>query len=165
MSADLAACVAALEAALDGPALPDLEEAAPGTLDRALRELAGRHGAAAAPLLRRLAATGPRAHRKAARLQLYRLEQAGVALPPDAGARPPRPVVSREVERAVRAWVSGIDGSGARGAWMAVEGGLGGGLALCSLILNDETGVVDIAGGPTTRRRLEAEVAALTRAP
>jgi hypothetical protein len=72
-----------------------------------------------------------------------------------------RPVVAREAEHAVRAWLSGIDGSGSRAAWILFEGGLGGGLRLCSLILNDEAGIMDAAGGPIARKRLEAELRGL----
>jgi hypothetical protein len=70
-------------------------------------------------------------------------------------------VVTREAEHAVRAWLSGIDGSGSRAVWILFEGGFGGGLRLCSLILNDEAGVMDAAGGPIARKRLEAELRAL----
>jgi hypothetical protein len=160
---DLAGLLGGLEAALGGAALPELGGVAPEALDRALGALAARHGAGAVPLLRRLAAAGAKAHRRAARLALYRLERAGVAVP--AAAPPPKPVIARAEERPVRAWVSGIDGSGSRGVWILVEGGLGGGLSLCSLILNDEAGILDATGGPTTRRRLDAEVGALSREP
>ena len=61
----------------------------------------------------------------------------------------------------MRAWLSGIDGSGSRAAWILFEGGLGGGLRLCSLILNDEAGIMDAAGGPIARKRLEAELRGL----
>ena len=160
------AWLAALEAAVDSGALPDVGGAPPEALDRALRSLGARRGAIAASMLRRLAATAPdKAHRKAARLALYRLERSGVSLPPAPDRAPPRPVVVREAERATRAWVSGIDGSGARGLWILVEGGLGGGIALCSLIVSDEVGIVDVSGGPTTRKRLEAELLALRAQP
>src|SRR4029077_9460829 len=72
-----------------------------------------------------------------------------------------RPVVAREAEHPVRAWLSGIDGSGSRAGWILFEGGLGGGLRLCSLILNDEAGIMDAAGGPIARKRLEAELRTL----
>jgi hypothetical protein len=67
----------------------------------------------------------------------------------------------RTAEHVVRAWLSGIDGSGSRAAWILFEGGLGGGLRLCSLILNDEAGIMDAAGGPIARKRLEAELRGL----
>jgi hypothetical protein len=70
-------------------------------------------------------------------------------------------VVTRAAEHPVRAWLSGIDGSGSRAAWILFEGGLGGGLRLCSLILNDEAGIMDAAGGPIARKRLEAELRGL----
>jgi hypothetical protein len=70
-------------------------------------------------------------------------------------------VVTRAAEQPVRAWLSGIDGSGSRAAWILFEGGLGGGLRLCSLILNDEAGIMDAAGGPIARKRLEAELRGL----
>jgi hypothetical protein len=88
---------------------------------------------------------------------IYRLGQRGVHAPP----RPaPRPVVERRPERAVRSWLSGVDGSGSRAVWLLFEGAFGG-QALCSLIVNDEAGVMDAAGGEITKKRLENELATL----
>ena len=157
-----AACLAVLEAALRDASPPVLPAGRDADLDEALRALARRHGAAAVPLLERMATTAPgKEQRRAARRALYRLEQAGQrpVRAPDATAV--RPVVAREAEHAVRAWLSGIDGSGSRAAWILFEGGLGGGLRLCSLILNDEAGIMDAAGGPIARKRLEAELRTL----
>jgi hypothetical protein len=155
----------ALEAALGGGPLPDLAGISDAALDEALRELGRRHGAAAAPLLRRLAEDAPdKGTRKGARRELYRLAQAGVTLPEatGAGARPlAGPLIRREPERATAAWISGIDGAGSRAAWIVFEGGHGGGMRLCSLILNDEVGILESAGGPVTRKRLDAEQRAL----
>jgi hypothetical protein len=155
----------ALEAAMGGGPLPDLVGCSAAELDAALRELGRRHGATAAPLLRRLADEAlEKDARKTARRELYRLAQAGVPLPAAAAptARPlAGPLIRRQPERATAAWLSGIDGSGSRAAWIVFEGGLGGGLRLCSLILNDEVGILESAGGPVTRRRLEAEQRAL----
>ena len=39
------------------------------------------------------------------------------------------------------------------------------GCRLCSLILNDEAGILEAAGGPITRKRLEAELRLAARAP
>ena len=157
-----AACLAVLEAALDGAALPALRPARAADLDEALRALARRHGAAAVPLLERLAgAAADKEQRRAARRALYRLEQSGLRPARAAAASPARPVVVRAAEHPVRAWLSGIDGSGSRAAWILFEGGLGGGLRLCSLILNDEAGIMDAAGGPIARKRLEAELRGL----
>jgi hypothetical protein len=95
--------------------------------------------------------------RKAARLAIYRLAQRGVAPAP----KPvPKPVIERRPERAARAWLSGVDGSGSRAVWLLFETALGG-LDLCSLIVNDEVGIVDAAGGEITKKRLETELAAL----
>jgi hypothetical protein len=155
-SEQAAACLAALDAALAGGDLPSLARVEAETLDQALRAFAKRHGAAALPLLERLAGrAADKEHRRAARRALYRLEQSGL---PRAAAPSSRPVVTREADLPVRAWLSGIDGSGSRAAWILFEGGLGGGLRLCSLILNDEAGIMDAAGGPIARRRLEAEL-------
>jgi hypothetical protein len=156
---EAAACLASLDAALAGGPLPPLAAVSSPVLDLALRALAKRHGAAAVPLLERLAgAAADKEHRRAARRALYRLEQSGL---PRAAVPPARPVVTREAVQPVRAWLSGIDGSGSRAAWILFEGGLGGGLRLCSLILNDEAGIMDAAGGPIARKRLEAELRAL----
>lgn len=157
-----AACLAALEAALRDASPPALPAGRDADLDEALRVLARRHGAAAVPLLERLATTAPgKEQRRAARRALYRLEQAGQRPARAPGATAVRPVVAREAEHPVRAWLSGIDGSGSRAAWILFEGGLGGGLRLCSLILNDEAGIMDAAGGPIARKRLEAELRTL----
>ena len=104
-----------------------------------------------------LAARGERDGRRAAKRALYRLAQRGVAVPPPPA---PRPVVPRQATRAARAWLSGIDGSGSRALWVVFDGGAGG-LLLCSLIVNDTVGVVETAGGPVTKKRLQAELEAL----
>jgi len=159
---ETAACLADLEAALAGGDPPALARVSPPALDDALRALAKRHGAASLPLLERLAGAAPdKDHRRAVRRALYRLEQSGLRPPRAAAATPARPVVTRAAEHPVRAWLSGIDGSGSRAAWILFEGGLGGGLRLCSLILNDEAGIMDAAGGPIARKRLEAELRGL----
>ncbi|OGL17250.1 MAG: hypothetical protein A3F92_06775 [Candidatus Rokubacteria bacterium RIFCSPLOWO2_12_FULL_71_22] len=127
-------------------------------LDDVLRAFADAHGAAALPALGELAADADvRSVRRGAKRALYRLAQRGVAAPP---APPARPIVERRAERAVRAWVSGIDGSGSRAAWILFEGAYGT-TTLCSLILNDTVGVLDAAGGRITKKRLDAELAAL----
>jgi len=161
---DSSAARRALEAALADPARLDaapltaLGAADPAALDATLRGFADAHGAAALAVLEALgAARLDRAVRKAARLAVYRLGQRGVAPPP----RPaPRPVVERRPERPVRAWLSAIDGSGSRAVWVLVETALGA-LELCSLIVNDEVGIVDAAGGEITKKRLDTELAAL----
>jgi hypothetical protein len=98
-----------------------------------------------------------RAVRKAARLAVYRLGQRGVQPPP----RPaPKPVIERRAERAARAWLSAVDGSGSRAVWVLFDVATGG-LALCSLIVNDEVGIVDAAGGEISKKRLATELATL----
>ena len=154
-----AASVAALEAALDAGALPDLAGLPADALETALHAVAKRHGAGAVPLLLTIAdKAAAKDHRRIARRELYRLEQAGIAAPAAAGAAAAGPVVKREVERPVRAWLSGIDGTGSRAAWILFEGGLGAQLSLCSLILNDEAGILETAGGAITKKRLEVEL-------
>src|SRR5258706_16454541 len=90
-------------------------------------------------------------------------------MPPAPAPPPPRPragpLIRREPERATAAWLSGIDGSGSRAGWIVFEGGLGGGLRLCSLILNDEAGILEAAGGPVTRKRLGTRPRAVREAP
>jgi hypothetical protein len=153
-------CLDTLERAMAGGTPPDLTGCGSRALDAAHRELVKRRGADAAPLVRQLADAAPSKDlRKVAKLAVYRLEQAGIAVPP--ASTPPRPVVTRSAERPVRAWLSGIDGSGSRAVWILFEGGLGAGLSLCSLILNDESGILEAAGGPITRKRLERELASL----
>ena len=144
------ACRAALEGALHGGALPALDDVSRGSLlDEVLRDPRLRqHGAAAAPLVRRLADTAtPKAARKVARRALYRLGQAGVDVPP---ATPrPRPrcrarARARDPRRgspASTAAARARPGSSSRVGWAAS-------LRLCSLILNDEAGILEVAGGP-----------------
>ena len=164
MDADATAARHALDAAVGDPARLDaapltaLAAAAPDALDATLRAFADAHGAAAMPVLDAL--TGARIDRgvrKAARLAVYRLAQRGIAPPPKPA---PKPVIERRPERAARAWLSGVDGSGSRAVWLLFETAAGG-LDLCSLIVNDEVGVVDAAGGEITKKRLETELAAL----
>jgi hypothetical protein len=145
-------------AALDPASLRGLSEEA---VDERLRAFANAHGADALPALTGLAErAAERGVRRAAKRALYRLSQRGVAPAP---APPPAPVVQRRAPHAVRAWLSGIDGSGSRAAWILFEGPYGGG-ALCSLILNDVVGITEVAGGDITKRRLEAELASLRAA-
>jgi hypothetical protein len=151
----------ALDAAVDDPGRLDvaplsaLAAADAPAVDVVLRAFVDARGAAALPVLEALAAD--HALRRPARRALYRLAQRGIHPPP----RPaPRPVVERRVERAVRAWLSGVDGSGSRAVWLLFEGAWGG-HSLCSLIVNDEVGVMDAAGGEITKKRLERELAAL----
>jgi len=161
---DPAACRAVLEAALADPARLDavarqtLAAASAPTLESALRDFAAAHGAAALPVLATLAADeAARDVRRAARRALYRLSQQGVTVP----AKPPRrAVVERRPERPGRAWLSGIDGTGSRAVWVLFEGGFGG-TALCSLIVNDTAGILDVAGGAITKKRLEEELKSL----
>jgi hypothetical protein len=152
-----AACLSSLEGALTAGTMPELGSYAVEVLDSALHALVKRHGAAAAPLLRVIADRArAKAVRKSARRALYRLGQAGLEVPPT--PPPSAPVVRRVTERPIRAWLSAIDGTGSRAVWILFEGGLGGQLQLCSLILNDEVGVLEAAGGSITKKRLEAEL-------
>ena len=161
---DATAARRALDAAVGDPARLDaaplvaLAAAAPEALAATLRAFADAHGAAAMPVLDALTAERvDRTVRKAARLSVYRLSQRGVPAP----ARPaPKPVIERRPERAARGWLSAVDGSGSRAVWLLFDGGTGG-LSLCSLIVNDEVGVVDAAGGEITKKRLETELATL----
>src|SRR5262245_47326551 len=147
----------ALDAALADPArLDTVSLAALGAdaADATLRGFADAHGADALPVLQALTSERvPRVLRRAARLALYRLAQHGVQAPPRS---PARPVVERRPERAARAWLSGVDGSGSRAVWVLFEGLRG--FELCSLIVNDEAGVMDVAGGEITKKRLETEL-------
>jgi hypothetical protein len=158
---DVQACRRALDAAVADPSRLDttpLTAAPAGAVEEVLRSFADAHGAAAVPVLEALTSERtPRAVRRAARVALYRLSQRGVRPPPRPASKP---VVERRPERAARAWLSGVDGSGSRAVWLLFEGAWGG-QALCSLIVNDEAGVMDAAGGEITKKRLETELAAL----
>ncbi len=128
-------------------------------LEAALVAFAAEQGAAAVPVLSSLADqnTG-RSVRRAARRALYRLEQRGLRPAEPAPTR--SVVVGRRPARAVRAWLSGVDGSGSRAIWILFEGDWGA-LRLCSLILNDTAGILEVAGGDVTKKRLVGELARL----
>jgi hypothetical protein len=127
------------------------------SLERALRELADARGADALSALVVLGDGGHGGVRRAAKRALYRLSQRGIAAPPKAAVRP---VVDRKEARPIRAWISAVDGSGSRAMWILLEGAFGG-LELCSLIVNDTAGILEVAGGGITKKRLETELAAL----
>jgi len=153
-----AECLGILERALAAQELPDLGQCA-DILDGVLLTLVKRHGTVAAPLLQAIAEQGrARAIRKAARLALYRMKLAGAEVPPPPNRSAVPPVVKIRTEQPVRAWLSGIDGTGSRAVWMLFEGGFGGRFSLCSLILNDEAGILESAGGAITRKRLDHEL-------
>lgn len=146
------------EAEIEGSTLGALAGLPAEDLDTMLREFGTRYGAGALPALAVLASDrAERALRRAAKRSLYRLAQRGITAP---RATPARPVVEREPQRATRAWLSGIDGSGSRAAWIVFEGGFGG-PALCSVIVNDTAGILEVAGGEITKKRLERELAGL----
>jgi hypothetical protein len=149
---------ALLDAALADPAtgVDRLSALPPDDLDAALKALARERGEAALPLVSALAERGAGPARRVARRALYRLAQSGITRP----AREPRPVIERRPAQPLRAWISGIDGSGSRAAWILFEGAFGG-LALCSVIINDTEGILEAAGGEITKKRLESELAVL----
>ncbi len=143
------------------PAAVTVLAAAPSaTLDAALRAFADTHAHEALPVLVALGDSGHAGVRRAAKRALYRLSQRGIT-PPRAPA--PRPVVERGEERPLRAWISAIDGTGSRAMWVLFEGAFGG-LELCSMIVNDTAGVLEVAGGAITKRRFETELANLRAA-
>ncbi len=162
-AAKISACLDHLEASLADPAaaLTALADVPPEILDAALRSLAQQRGQEALPLLRTLADRAPtKESRKLARRALYRLSQAGLELP----TRTPKPVVAPPLPQPSRAWVSGIDGSGSRAVWILFEGSYGG-RALCSLIINDQAGILEAGGGGISKKRLDAEIKALRDSP
>lgn len=129
-------------------------------LDHAFKVFADEHGASALGVLQQLGSErAERGVRRAAKRALYRLAQRGVSAPAAAASRP---IVTRQTERAVRAWLSAVDGSGSRASWIVFDRGAGG-LELCSLILSDTIGIVEVAGGEITKKRLATELEALRR--
>jgi hypothetical protein len=127
-------------------------------LEACLWSFARERGAASIPALTALADGRDRTVRRAARRTLYRLSQRGITPPEPTPSV--RPIVPRAADRPVRAWVSGIDGSGARAAWILFEGAWSA-LRLCSVILSDVDGIVEAAGGEITKKRLDRELAQL----
>jgi hypothetical protein len=158
---DATAARRALDEALADPGRVDagaLRDLPAGVLDQTLRDFADAHGAAALPVLEALTAERvAKSPRRAARVAIYRLAQRGIQGAPRPAAKP---VVERRPERARRAWVSGVDGTGSRAAWVLFDGAYGG-QALCSLIVNDVAGILDAAGGEITKKRLESELTSL----
>ena len=143
------------------PAAAAVLAAAPATvLDGALRTFADDNGADALAVLSALGTGSHGGLRRAAKRALYRLAQRGIE---PARGPAPRPVIERSEARPVRAWISAIDGTGSRATWIVFEGAFGG-LELCSLIVNDTVGILEVAGGGITRKRLDAELAALRQA-
>lgn len=99
--------------------------------------------------------------RKAAKRALYRLRSAGVPVA-EPEPIPPKPMVPKNPWIPIRAWVSGIDGTGSRGLWVASQGPYTE-MVLVSLILNDQIGITDCLGGPVSKRRLDEKVERLKR--
>jgi hypothetical protein len=127
-------------------------------VDAAFRQFAAAQGPAALPVLTALAAEpASRVLRRAAKRTLYRLAQGGVAPAAGRATTPPSP---RGVLRPVRAWVSGLDGTGSRAVWILFASQWDT-LRLCSVILNDVAGILEAAGGDITRKRLDRELAEL----
>jgi len=158
-AAKITACLGHLEAILADPAtaLTGLANIPPEILDAALRSLAQQRGPEALPLLSTLAERAPtKESRKLARRALYRLSQAGLELP----TRTPKPAGAPPLPQPIRAWVSGIDGSGSRAVWILFEGSYGG-RVLCSLVINDQVGILEAGGGGISKKRLDAEIKAL----
>jgi len=160
---DAAACRQALDAAvarggeITATDLDVLSRAPVTILGETLRSFTADRGHDTLPTLTVLAsARAPRDVRRAAKRALYGLSLRGITPAPTA----PRPLHTPRAERATRAWVSGIDGSGSRAVWIVFEDGYGA-LTLCSLILNDVIGVVEAAGGAISKKRLNAELATL----
>jgi hypothetical protein len=179
----------ALDALVGGTPSDEVVEAALSTIPAAevpgaLRALVREHGPAALPVLRAALGSRPawaaaaaaalgglaapaaaealaaaersatdREVRTALRRALYRLRQAGVTPAPPAPVRAPR-------ARAREAWASQVDGTGTAGVWLLLEGPLGE-RTLLSAIVSDETGVLEAAAGPVSRKRLESRLAAL----
>ena len=152
------ATLAVLESVLDAPgaAVERLAGVSADELDTALREFVRTRREAALPVVTALASGGSSPTRRVAKKALYRLAQSGITPP----APEQRPMVELRAERPVRGWLSGVDGTGTRAAWILFEGGYGE-LMLCSLLLSDTTGIADVAGDRITKRRLEAELASL----
>jgi hypothetical protein len=146
--------------AVTASAIAILAAAPVEALDAALRGFADAGGEATLPVIVALSDARPGGVRRAAKRALYRLSQRGIA---PARKAAPRPVVERRDERPLRAWISAIDGSGSRAMWLLFEGAFGG-LELCSLIVNDVAGILEVAGGGITKKRLAAELAALRAA-
>jgi len=189
--AEVAACLAGLiERAASAP-LDDLGDVSAPILAEALSRYHRRKGADVFPLLERLLESGRddlgegaiealgkipdqrsarllsafvsgKKHdglRGAARRALYRLGQAGVVL--NAAEVRSRPFVGRPAERPVKSWSSGIDGSGSRALWLLVEDSYGA-LSLVTLVVNDQVGILDCAGGPISKKKLAQRLQEVT---
>jgi hypothetical protein len=104
----------------------------------------------AAALVARADATGDRSERKEIRRVLYRLEQAGIVVPPRSVGTP-APLLGPAID----AWVSGVDGRGDRLVWLVREQP-GGGVLLVAADLNEPMGLRDLRVFEVTRKQLRA---------
>lgn len=155
-------------------------------LEEAFRRLVRQHGAAALPILERCLAGRPeraaaaagalggllapeaaallarvetrardRVLRTAVRRALYRLRQAGIQ-PPPAPAPPPGPAPARLGE----AWMSAVDGTGARGVWVTLEAPYGE-RTLVAAVVSDQAGLLEASVGAVSKRHLGERLRAL----
>ena len=154
---------AALLAADESTRLRLLREAEPGPLDAAITALGHRHEPAAAAVLDLIDQTvDDRARRKAARRELHRLRSAGVEPPPRVAAASDSPTatepsVAQPQAAVTEAWATDIDPTGSRALWLLGERALGGGW-LAALLLNDQTGLEELALVDSTRKRFLREL-------
>lgn len=150
------ACRRRVERLLDDPAAGAAAEAlAPfsaETLEDALKTLLPR-GAELLPILVGLEDSHKKTLRKVAKRIRYRLQSAGVALPEQSLRSPAPPAAAW---RLTEAWASPVDGTGSRAFWLVAEGPYGQWLRL-SVVLNDQVGILDAAGGPIAKKRIAEE--------
>jgi hypothetical protein len=90
-----------------------------------------------------------RAARKEIRRVLYRLEQAGIAVPPPEPIAPAAPILGPSIE----AWVSSVDGRGDRLVWLVREHASGG-VLLIAADVNEPAGLRDLRTFDVTRKQL-----------
>jgi hypothetical protein len=104
--------------------------------------------AVAAALAAEAERASDRAGRKEIRRLLYRLEQAGIGVPPPAAA-PAAPILGPSIE----AWVSAVDGRGDRLVWLVREQA-GGTILLIAADVNEPAGLRDLRTFDVTRKQL-----------
>ncbi len=127
-----------------------------------VHELAASADAATAVLLGELEPrTNDKRVRRSLKQTLYRLAQKGIWQPPEASAPPSARELLGGDDEGTEAWLSPIDPSGTRLAWMARSAR--GGMLTISAVLSEDHGVREFHAGKTTRKALREMVADIGR--
>lgn len=125
---------------------PDILEIVRRSDEKGALELAG------------IAESGDRARAKAAKRGLFLLKRAGVDIPA-AEPEPPKSPLAPSI--ADHAMMTNDGGTGSRLLWFVREGLHGGSPTVLTVLVNDQTGIVDLTHRKTPRRELDDRIADL----